>query len=237
MACGTTGGGPPVLAAGFKKYYIGQRKLSRMALPRLLPLVLLLALPVATAQGQVMPDSEVSVSLATPPDTIAPGGNASVPVTVSLTIRNAVCAQDTATTVDLEVAGTPSVPGLTATLAATSLEFIVPAGPQTNYNEDAETTLDITLAPTAAGNATTTYTVTASFGGNVCNGIGAVPAAEGTAEMTLAAEPPAPMPGEEDGEEDGEGGGGGGGKKGIPGPAPPVLLIGLAALAAAIRRR
>lgn len=213
--------------------------LPRMTLRRLVPLVLLLALP--ASQAQVMPTSTIEITLSDDgPTDIQPGGNASVTVTVDLGIRNVVCTQDTVVTVDLSATPSGTAPGLTAALSASSMEFVVPMGAHTSqgFEDSEEATFDITLAASSSGNFTMGYNITASYGGGtVCTAASPVPEAEDTAEYSITAQAPAMPPGEDEGEDGEGGGGGGGGGNGIPGPGVPLLLVGLAAIAAFARRR
>jgi hypothetical protein len=198
------------------------------------PLLLLVLLGLPMAQAQTTdPSSEVEIALTGAPDSLPANGNATVTVAVELTIRNIICTASETTTVSLTLAQTATVPGLTATLLASSLDYEIPMGNHIGqgYSDTQETTL--TIETTAAvANATQGFNVTAEFGGGaICNSVGNVPSAEATEGfgVTTQAAPPPPM------DEDEGGGGGGGG--GIPGPGLPLTLLAVLALAFALRRR
>lgn len=202
-----------------------------------------IALP-AQAQG-VAPTSSVAVDLDPGPVGIPLGGSHEFPFQVTLSLANLACTQATTAIVALSIKDLPSpLNGVKGTVPVT-LTFDVPQGNYaagapglSPYEETMDAQLSINVSATALADHQHTFEVTASFDGTVtgCQGLGAVPAAEGTGEHQIKTGPSSAAGTAARGATVSTSASPEGDSKGAPAPAIPLLFAAVA-LAALVRRR
>jgi hypothetical protein len=166
---------------------------------RLLWVLASLALAASPVLAQApTPASSVEVALDPGPVGIPLGGSHAFPFQVTLGFSNVVCTQLTSATVSLSIKDLPSpLNGVTGAVPAT-LTFDVPQGNYaagvpglSPYEQTLDAELSINVSATALADHEHTFEVTANFDGTVtgCQGLSAMPSAEGKGEHQIKTGP------------------------------------------------
>lgn len=147
-----------------------------------LPLVFLLAVPLASAQ--TAPEATLGMSIAPGPVSIALGASHETPFDVTLTLRGVVCTSAASVQVPVSVKDKPSpLAGVKGTPEPAALLFDVPAGSYSSnaYSKKLLGTLRVSVAESAPSNHEHAFELTASYASGVpsgCQGAGSMAATD-----------------------------------------------------------